>query len=100
MDCLNFKLEYPSVESYLEYYFSKLNLTDSQIHMIQLIADVTLFDENMYCHSPCELSSAIIYSIANRGKLDGKMAVSLTSMLERNSKFMDWLQIGTMKATI
>lgn len=43
LQCLDFKLAYPSTENYLDYYFSKLDLTPSQINMIQMIADVTLF---------------------------------------------------------
>lgn len=35
----------------------------------------------------------MIYSIVNREKLEEKMEMSLKWMLERNEKYMEWLQV-------
>jgi hypothetical protein len=46
------------------------------------------------------LGSAIIFSITNRGKVDEKIGMALTWMLEKNQKHMDWLQERSLAAVM
>lgn len=84
LKCLDFNLSYTSVESYLDFYFSKYEVDDSQKQMIQLIADVSAFDELMYAHTALEISQNIIFSVVDSNLCDELISKSLKWMLERN----------------
>jgi hypothetical protein len=74
---LQFDLDYNSVETFVQHFLSKLQLSEESKKNIQLLADVSLFYTPMYEFTPSELSLGIIYSILNRNKLDRKIEKSL-----------------------